>query len=83
MAVADIHPGIAALEAFTIGTLDDASLPDVEAHVAECPSCHVCVGRLRDFHGAILAAHLIGHVRIRSFHARSPTGVENGAVVPE
>ncbi len=39
MAVADIHPSIADLEAFTLGTLDDASLAGVEAHVADCPIC--------------------------------------------
>jgi WD40 repeat protein/serine/threonine protein kinase len=39
MAVADMHPDIADLEAFTLGTLDDASLADVESHVADCPTC--------------------------------------------
>jgi serine/threonine protein kinase/WD40 repeat protein len=39
MAVAEIHPDIAVLEAFTLGKLDDASLAAVEAHVASCPSC--------------------------------------------
>ena len=39
MAVADMHPDIADLEAFTLGTLDDASLANVEAHVADCPTC--------------------------------------------
>lgn len=39
MAVADIHPGVADLEAFALGTLDDASLASIEAHLAECPSC--------------------------------------------
>jgi serine/threonine protein kinase len=42
MAPADIHPGIAELEAFTLGTLDDASLAGVEAHVADCPTCQEC-----------------------------------------
>ncbi len=39
MAVADIHPRVADLEAFALGTLADASLAEVEAHVAACPVC--------------------------------------------
>jgi len=39
MMVADMHPDIADLEAFTLGTLDDASLADIESHVADCPTC--------------------------------------------
>src|SRR5262245_30999212 len=39
MAVADIHPDVADLEAFTFGRLDDASLAAVEAHVTACPTC--------------------------------------------
>jgi tRNA A-37 threonylcarbamoyl transferase component Bud32 len=39
MAVAEVHPNIADLEAFILGTLDDASLAGVEAHLADCPTC--------------------------------------------
>jgi serine/threonine-protein kinase len=39
MAGADLHPDSAVLEAFTLGTLDDASLAAVEAHLAGCPTC--------------------------------------------
>ena len=39
MAVADLHPDIADLEAFTLGTLNDAALADIEEHVANCPRC--------------------------------------------
>jgi WD40 repeat protein len=39
MAVAEIHPDLTDLEAFTLGTLDSASLPAIEAHVAGCPAC--------------------------------------------
>ena len=42
MAVANIHPGITELEAFTLGTLDEPSLAGVEAHVANCPTCQEC-----------------------------------------
>jgi serine/threonine protein kinase/WD40 repeat protein len=39
MAAAGIHPSIADLQAFALGTLPDASLAEVEAHVADCPTC--------------------------------------------
>lgn len=39
MVAADMHPSIADLAAFTLGTLDDAALAAVEAHVADCPTC--------------------------------------------
>jgi WD40 repeat protein/serine/threonine protein kinase len=39
MAVAELHPSIADLEAFTLGTLDDDTLAAVEAHVVDCPTC--------------------------------------------
>ena len=39
MAVAELHPSIADLEAFTLGTLDDPALVAVEAHVAACLAC--------------------------------------------
>ena len=39
MAVAELHPSIADLEAFTLGALDDPSFAAVEAHVAACPAC--------------------------------------------
>jgi serine/threonine protein kinase len=39
MAIADIHPSAAELEAFTLGTLDNASHAAVEGHVADCPPC--------------------------------------------
>jgi anti-sigma factor RsiW len=34
-----IHPDVADLEAFTLGTLDGASLSAVEAHIPNCPAC--------------------------------------------
>src|SRR5579862_6871442 len=39
MAVADLHPNPAELEAFALGTLDDAAQANVAAHLATCPSC--------------------------------------------
>src|SRR5262245_10280014 len=39
MPVLEQHPNSADLEAFVLGTLDDASLASVEPHVAECPTC--------------------------------------------
>jgi anti-sigma factor ChrR (cupin superfamily) len=39
MAIADVHPDIADLEAFALGKLDEGSLAGVEAHVAGCPTC--------------------------------------------
>jgi serine/threonine-protein kinase len=39
MAGADIHPDSEVLAAFTLGTLDDALLAVVEAHLAGCPAC--------------------------------------------
>jgi len=42
MAVADIHPSPVDLEAFALGTLDNASLTSVETHLADCPTCQEC-----------------------------------------
>jgi hypothetical protein len=39
MAVADVHPSLEELTAFTLGTLDDETQASVEAHVAACTSC--------------------------------------------
>jgi WD40 repeat protein/tRNA A-37 threonylcarbamoyl transferase component Bud32 len=39
MAAAELHPNVADLEGFALGTLDTASLAGIEAHVANCPSC--------------------------------------------
>ena len=39
MAAAKSHPTGADLEAFALGTLNNLSLPAVEAHVADCPTC--------------------------------------------
>jgi serine/threonine protein kinase/WD40 repeat protein len=39
MAVAEEHPDVAVLEAFSLGRLDDASLVAVEAHLAGCSIC--------------------------------------------
>src|SRR5947209_6428532 len=39
MAVADAHPGIEELAAFTLGTLDEETHAAVEAHVTACTSC--------------------------------------------
>jgi eukaryotic-like serine/threonine-protein kinase len=39
MPVIEEHPNITDLEAFALGTLDNASVASVEAHVAGCPTC--------------------------------------------
>jgi WD40 repeat protein/serine/threonine protein kinase len=39
MAVADAHPSIEELTAFTLGTLDEETQAPIEAHVAACTSC--------------------------------------------
>jgi WD40 repeat protein len=39
MAAPDIHPSIADLQAFVLGTLADGSLAAVETHMADCPAC--------------------------------------------
>ena len=39
MAVADVHPSIEELTAFTLGTLDEETQAPIEAHVAACTSC--------------------------------------------
>src|SRR5262245_559498 len=39
MAVADVHPSIEELTAFTLGTLDEETQASIEAHVAACTSC--------------------------------------------
>src|SRR5262249_57960107 len=39
MPVIDMHPNVADLEAFPLGTLDAPALAAVEAHVAGCPAC--------------------------------------------
>jgi WD40 repeat protein len=39
MAVADVHPSIEELTAFTLGTLDEETQASIEGHVAACTSC--------------------------------------------
>jgi serine/threonine protein kinase len=39
MAVAEAHPSIEELTAFTLGTLDEETQVSIEAHVATCTSC--------------------------------------------
>jgi WD40 repeat protein len=39
MAVADVHPSVEELTAFTLGTLDKEAQAPIEAHVASCTSC--------------------------------------------
>jgi WD40 repeat protein/tRNA A-37 threonylcarbamoyl transferase component Bud32 len=39
MAVAEVHPSIEDLSAFTLGKLDDETQASIEAHVATCSSC--------------------------------------------
>jgi anti-sigma factor ChrR (cupin superfamily) len=39
MAVAEEHPSVEELAAFTLGTLSDEAGPAIEAHIAACPSC--------------------------------------------
>ena len=39
MAVAEVHPSVEELVAFTLGSLDDETHASIEAHVASCTSC--------------------------------------------
>jgi anti-sigma factor ChrR (cupin superfamily) len=39
MAVAEAHPSVEELAAFTLGTLDEQTQASVEAHLAACTSC--------------------------------------------
>jgi WD40 repeat protein len=39
MAVAEAHPSVAELEAFTLGSLSDEAHASIEAHIAACTSC--------------------------------------------
>jgi hypothetical protein len=39
MPVAEAHPSVLELAAFTLGTLDDEAQASIEAHVAACTSC--------------------------------------------
>jgi serine/threonine protein kinase len=39
MAVADVHPSVEELTAFTLGTLDEEAQAPIEVHVASCTSC--------------------------------------------
>jgi hypothetical protein len=39
MAVAEVHPSVEELSAFTLGSLDEETQVSIEAHVAECTSC--------------------------------------------
>src|SRR5262249_699324 len=39
MAVADVHPSVEELTAFTLGTLDEEAQAPIEGHVASCTSC--------------------------------------------
>ena len=42
MTVADVHPSVEELAAFTLGTLDDETQASIEAHVAACAACQEC-----------------------------------------
>jgi hypothetical protein len=39
MAVAEVHPSVEELVAFTLGSLDDEAHASIEVHVASCTSC--------------------------------------------
>ena len=39
MAVAEVHPSVEELVAFTLGRLDDETNASIEVHVASCMSC--------------------------------------------
>jgi hypothetical protein len=41
MAVAEVHPSVEELAAFTLGTLGDETQASIEAHVAACTSCQL------------------------------------------
>jgi tRNA A-37 threonylcarbamoyl transferase component Bud32/DNA-binding beta-propeller fold protein YncE len=72
MAVAEVHPGVEELAAFTLGTLGEETNASVEAHVACCTSCQE---RAAVAPGDTLVALL------RSVHARSCRGADT-AVEP-
>jgi tRNA A-37 threonylcarbamoyl transferase component Bud32 len=44
----DAHPSPAQLDAFALGSLDDAALETIEAHVADCPTCQERAGAAGD-----------------------------------
>src|SRR5262249_57319951 len=76
MAVADVHPSIEELTAFTLGTLDEETQTSIEAHVAACTSCQE---RAANAPGDNLV-ELVRRVRARTSR-RADTFVEAAAQV--
>jgi WD40 repeat protein len=67
MAVAEVHPSIEELAAFTLGTLGDETQASIEAHVAACTSCQE--------RAAVAPGDSLVEL-LRSVHARTGRGAD-------
>ncbi|HZV05740.1 MAG TPA: hypothetical protein VE999_11710 [Gemmataceae bacterium] len=69
MAVADVHPSVEELAAFTLGTLDYETHVSIEIHVASCTSCQERAANARsdslsNYCAASMRARAAGPVRL-------------------
>jgi hypothetical protein len=81
MAVAEAHPSLEDLTAFTRGTLADEALAGVEAHVAACPSCQELAAG--DCGGPLVELLRRAHVRMaRPSEAVTEAGVQSQTPPP-
>jgi WD40 repeat protein len=67
MAVAEAHPSVEALTAFTLGTLGEEAQASIEAHVVACTSCQE--------HAAVAPGDSLLEL-LRSVHARTSRGAD-------
>ena len=68
--VADLHPDVAELEAFLLGTLSDVNSASVEAHLAVCSACQE---RAANTVGDSLVSLLAGCIRKREAGPPTPS----------
>ncbi len=71
MAVAEAHPSVEELAAFTLGTLGDKTQACIEEHVAACSSCQE--------RAAVAPADTLVEL-LRSVHARTSRGADTVVV---
>jgi WD40 repeat protein len=70
MAVAEVHPGVEELVAFTLGTLEDETDESIGDHIASCPSCQELAANAPDDAFVEL---------LRNVHARRGFGTDSVA----
>jgi serine/threonine protein kinase len=74
MAVAEAHPSVEELAAFTLGTLGDQTQDSIEAHLAACTSCQE--------RAAVVPGDTLVEL-LRSVHARTSRGADTVVVAAQ